>query len=429
MTAETLADALPPKVAQANVDLPAATVGSAYRAELPTFGDPGGKGLRLTASGLPEGLTFSDLGGGKGAIEGVPQQAASASIRIVATNHNDRTARMSATLVVADKPAPPPEPVAKTEPPPAAAPSQNLPQGSASAQTALPAQPTAGAQVAAPAPLPPAIQAAARAPVPAPQQAARVETPRPEILSRRDRRALAGLSSHDRKCRSVSAPASPEDKAKAFIASFDGGECFLIEPLPGATNPHEYQAVGRTIEPFRRFNSAYKREVGVEANLTLAPITAEQCPALDLVRLAAPDGRQAPRLRLQNYEVGPGQPLRGTISGLERRRIYLVLVDNDGLAHRLETKVDASGDSATFSVPLTADASSIGPMQMLLAIVSDKPIPALENSSLGEPETHGVTIGRGRAARVRLRRGGLLQVRQLTSAREAKALCVWTESA
>ena len=378
VTAETLADASPPKAGQANVDLPAATVGSAYRAELPNFGDPGGKGLRLTASGLPEGLTFSDLGGGKGAIEGVPQQAASASIRIVATNHNDRTARMSATLVVADKPAPPPEPVAKTEPPPAAAPSQNLPQGSASAQTALPAQPTAGAQVAAPAPLPPAIQAAARAPVPAPQQAARVETPRPEPSAVETAALSPASPATTVNVAPSQAPASPEDKAKAFIASFDGGECFLIEPLPGATNPHEYQAVGRTIEPFRRFDSAYKREVGVEANLTLAPITPEQCPALDLVRLAAPDGRQAPRLRLQNYEVGPGQPLRGTISGLERRRIYLVLVDNDGLAHRLETKVDASGDSATFSVPLTADASSIGPMQMLLAIVSDKPIPALE---------------------------------------------------
>jgi hypothetical protein len=56
---------------------------------------------------------------------------------------------------------------------------------------------------------------------------------------------------------------NPEDKAKAFIASFDGGECFLIEPLPGATKPHEYQAVGRTIEPFRRLDSACKREVGV----------------------------------------------------------------------------------------------------------------------------------------------------------------------
>jgi hypothetical protein len=79
---------------------------------------------------------------------------------------------------------------------------------------------------------------------------------------------------------------------------------------------------------------------------------------------------------LQNYQVG--QPLLETISGLERRRLYLVLVDNDGLAHRLETKVDPNGDSAAFSVPLTADASSIGPMQILLAIGSEKPIHVLD---------------------------------------------------
>jgi hypothetical protein len=342
---------------------------------LPTFVDPGGKGLRLTASGLPDGLTFSDLGGGKGAIEGVPQQAARASIGIVATNHNDRTARMSATLVVAEKPVPPPALVSKIEPPAVPAPSQRPPHVPA------PAQPAAAAQ--APASPRPPIQTATPAPTAPPaaatqQTAARVETPRPEpsaaetvALSPTAPAATANLAP-------PVAPAPAEEKAKAFIASFDGGECFLIEPLPGATKPHEYQAVGRAIEPFRRFDSAYKREVGAEADLTMAPISAEQCPALDLVRLGAPDGQQAPRLTLKNYEVGPGQPLLGTISGLERRRVYLVLVDNDGLVHRLVTKVDPSGDSATFSVPLTADASSVGPIQMLLAIVSDKPIPALD---------------------------------------------------
>jgi len=381
VTAEALADAAPPKVAQGSVDLPAATVGSPYRAELPTFGDPGGKGLRLSASGLPDGLTFSDLGGGKGAIEGVPQQAANAAIGVVATNHNDRTARMSATLVVADKPAPPPAPIAKTEPPNVPASSQKPPQVPASGRPAASSQLATAAQ--APAPPPPTIQAAAPAPAapsaPATQQtAARMEPPGPEPSAAETAALSPTAPATTANVAPPMAPASPEDKAKAFIASFDGGECFLIEPLPGATKPHEYQAVGRTIEPFQRFDSAYKREVGVEADLRVAPISAEQCPALDLVRLAAPDGRQPPRLSLQNYEVGPGQPLTGTISGLDRRRVYLVLVDNDGLAHRLETKVDASGDSASFSVPLTADASSIGPMQMLLAIVSDKPIPALD---------------------------------------------------
>ena len=402
VTAETLADALPPKAAQANVDLPAATVGSDYRVELPTFADPGGKGLRLAASGLPDGLTFSDAGGGKGAIEGVPQQATSASIRIVATNLHDRTAQMTATLVVSDKPAP--APAAKLETP-IPAPSQKpsplpvLPQPAAPPKSAAP-------QVSTPPPSPPTVQAAAPAPVgqnaapvapsvgAMPQMAAREETHPPQPTSLAPSEPLPPPV----------AAASTEEKAKAFIARFDGGECFLVEPLPGSTKPHEYQAVGQAIEPFRRFDSAYKREVGVEANLRVAPITAEQCPALDLVRLAAPGGRQPPRLTLQNYQVGPGQPLLGTISNLERRRLYLVLVDNDGLVHRLETKVDSSGDSATFSVPLTADASSIGPMQMLLAIVSDKPIPAfdaLHSANLKLIGSRLIDDARGASASVR----------------------------
>jgi eukaryotic-like serine/threonine-protein kinase len=402
VTAETLADASPPKVAQANVDLPTARVGSPYRAELPTFADPGGKGLRLAASGLPEGLTFSDLGGGKGAIEGVPGQAASASIRIVATNHHDRTAQMSAALVVGDKSAPPAGPIAKLETP-SPAPSQKPSPALVSPQPAVQPQSPAP-QVSTPAPSSPTVQATipasadqngapgTQSSAPAQQTVARVEAPPPQ----------SPFSKPGDKAPPV-APVSTEEKAKAFVASFDGGECFLVQPLPGATTPHEYQAVGRAIEPFRRFDSAYKREVGVEAQLTVAPITAEQCPALDLVRLAAPDGRQPARLALKSYEVGSRQPLSGTISNLEGRRLYLVLVDNDGLAHRLDAKVDANGDSATFNIPLTADASSVGPMQMLLAIVSDKPIQtldALHSAKLGSIASRLIDDARASSASV-----------------------------
>ncbi len=289
---------------------------------------------------------------------------------------------MSAALVVGDKPAPPPAPVAKIETP-APAPSQKPSLAPVSPQPAAPPSPAVAACPRAcavstdssgssalpqPTKTPRPWPSSPPAPAPAQQTLARVETPPPQAPSPAPSATPPPPV----------APVSAEEKAKAFIASFDGGECFLIEPLPGATKPHEYQAVGRAIEPFRRFDSAYKREVGVEADLTVAPITAEQCPALDLVRLAAPDGRQPPRLALKTYEVGPGQPLTGTISNLEGRRLYLVLVDNDGLVYRLDAKVDASGKSATFSIPLTADAGSVGPMQMLLAIVSDKPIPALD---------------------------------------------------
>jgi serine/threonine protein kinase len=376
VTAEALADALPPKAPGPNVDLPDATVGSPYRAELPTFVDPGGKGLRLAASGLPEGLTFSDLGGGKGAIEGIPQRTTSASIGIVATNHHDRTAQMLAALVVGDKPASPPGPLAKTETP-APPPEQKPSHAPVSPPTAPPTQAeTPQAPTAPPslptiqAPTPPSSDHNAGSPPPS--------TESPPIVARKETSPSERLDAEPSNNPPPVAPRSAEEKAKAFIASFDGGDCFLIEPLPGATRSHEYQAVGQAVEPFSRFDSAYKREVGVEADLTLAQISAAQCPALDLVRVAARDGRRPPRLALKNYEVGSGKPLLGTISNLERRRLYLVLVDNDGLVHRLDANINADGDAATFSVPLVPDANSVGPIQMLLAIVSDKSIPTLD---------------------------------------------------
>jgi serine/threonine protein kinase len=375
VTAEALADALPPKAPEPNVDLPDATVGSPYRAELPTFVDPGGKGLRLAASGLPGGLTFSDLGGGKGSIEGIPQRATSASIGIVATNHHDRTAQMLGALVVGDKPASPPGPVAKTETPPPP-PQQKPSHGPVSSPTVPPMQ---AETPQAPTPLPSLPTVQASTPFSSDHNVGSPPSAEsPPTVPRKETSSSQGLDAEPRDNTPPVAPPSAEEKAKAFIASFDGGDCFLIEPLPGATRSHEYQAVGQAVEPFSRFDSAYKREVGVEADLTLAQISAPQCPALDLVRVAPPDGRQPPRLALKNYEVGSGKPLLGTISNLERRRLYLVLVDNDGVVRRLEANINTNGDAATFSVPLVPDANSVGPIQMLLAIVSDKPIPALD---------------------------------------------------
>ena len=73
--------------------------------------------------------------------------------------------------------------------------------------------------------------------------------------------------------------------------------------------------------------------------------------------------------------------------GLAGRRIYLVLVDNDGAAYRLDARPQPDGDIATFSVPLTPDAESTGPLQVVLAIASSTPISALETFRSGQLKT------------------------------------------
>ncbi len=442
--ADELVDGLPPRAPQPVVDLPPATVGSPYHAELPAFADPGGKGLRLDAHGLPEGMAFNDLGMGSGEIEGAPTHAGNAAMQIVATNHNGKSAQMSARIDImnrAEKPAvattpnltPPAQielpqvalapqgtqpvsqpaplgPTARLEPPHPSLPvatlegatvgsdfNSDLPPFSAGANTAgltLRADAPPGlvfadlgsgfsrisGKPAAPgsysfdvvatdasgqsAKMAVKLFVAPSAPAPT---VAKSEQPAPSPAPPVQKSELIPQSPVQ--------PLTPIEKAKAFVAAFDGGDCFLIKPLAG---PHSYQVFGREPEPFQRFDSTYKTQVGVEADLRAALITAEECPALDLIRLGTANGAAPPRVELANYSVGRGKPLAGTITNLAGRRPYLILVDNNGVASRLDVKMQPGGDGATFNVPLTPDRGSVGPMQVLLVVVSPKPIPVLE---------------------------------------------------
>ena len=445
-TTQELVDALPPHAPQSIVALPPATVGKPYQAILPAFADPGGKGLRLKVDSPPAGLTFQDLGDGRGEIEGQPSQVGQASLLVVAVNHNGVTAQMTAMIDVA---ALPPTPL-KTATPVASPAATPAPLKTASpapiaspAVTPTPLKTVAPTPVASPAVSPPrptqslvdlegamvGVDYTAALPpfnsgANARGLALHAEPNPPDGLSFADLGSglsqisgqptqagvfafdivatnNAGLSARMGVHLAVAAalapastpiptpepqttvavltpPTEPVDKASAFIQGFDGGACFLVRPLPGAANNHALQGVGATVAPFQRFDAEFTRMVGVEPQLGLRLIAAPECPALDLIRLGSTNGAAAPRIELANYDVGRGKPLAGTVSGLAGRHLVLLLVDNDGIAHRLETKPAAGGDSATFNVPLVADAASIGPLQMVIAVVSSKPIVALE---------------------------------------------------
>ncbi len=342
-TPEELVEATPPHAPQPLVELPPATVATPYRAELPAFSDHGGQGLRLTAESLPQGLALEDLGEGKGAIEGAPEKAGSVDAHIIATNHAGRTAQMTAKLVVADRPPPAPPPAIK--PVPNVAPAASFPVSPAPASEARPE----------PAPETQPEQKSPPAAAPPPVQEARLE-------------------------------ASPgPDREQVFVQGYQGGDCFFVKPLPGGARA--YLGVGDQLGPFQRFEETFKRAIGAEPQLSLRLITAAECPALELMHARSAGDADAPRIALVDYRVGHNQPLAGKITGLAGRRAYLLLVDNDGGAYRLEATPEPGGDSATFSVPLTPDPGSAGPLQVILAIASKAPIPSLEAFRSGPLKT------------------------------------------
>lgn len=175
----------------------------------------------------------------------------------------------------------------------------------------------------------------------------------------------------------------PADKAAAYLRAFDGGPCFLTRTIGASGSRPTILGVGADRAAFERFYSGYKSEVGVEPNLMVRLIARSQCPAVALIGAGAKDEAQTPKIELASYDVGRNRPLAGSVSNLAGRSLALLVVSTDGQVHRIEARPTAGGDSATFSVPIVADEVPKDVAQVIIAIVSPKPLASLAEFKSG----------------------------------------------
>jgi serine/threonine-protein kinase len=251
-------------------------IGREYNAPLPPFrGGSDARGLALRAEpDPPEGLVFTDAGGGLSLLSGAPTRPGVYSFEVVSSDSNGSGGRMMVKLTVA----------------------------------------------------------------PAPDSAA-----------------------------------GRAEKVPAFLKAYDGGACFAARLRSGAAGANSIEAVGAERAAFSRLDAAFKRETGIEPLINAKQIAPQQCPIVALIKVS--DGaREPPAIALDSPDVGPGRPLAGRVSGLAGRHLVLVVVDNDGDAVVLPSKLDPDGGGASFKMALTGTTDSIGPLQILAAIVSDSPL-------------------------------------------------------
>jgi serine/threonine protein kinase len=176
---------------------------------------------------------------------------------------------------------------------------------------------------------------------------------------------------------------TPTQKADAYLSGFDGGACFLARTRGVAGESIAIQGVGADKDAFQRFYAGFIHDVGVEPALTVRLIAKSQCPAVSLIAATGQANREGePTIQLNAYDVSRGKPLAGSIGGLGGRHLDLLLVSNDGQVHKIDGR--PNGDQgATFSVPISADANSLGALQIVVAIASPRPLNALATFRAG----------------------------------------------
>jgi serine/threonine-protein kinase len=409
-------DLLKPRAPRTDLDLPPAVVGEAYSSDIPGFVDPMNKGLRIEAEASPpEGLALDDLGMGHSVLKGVPKAAGSAVFGIVARNPKGQSARMEARIEVS--PAPPAAAPTTPPPTPSTAPLK-LPDAmvakafSADFSASAAGKNAAGLTLRAE-PDPPAglrlldlgsgsgriagrpTEAGSFAFDVIAKDGAGAESRKKFLLTVAPAREAAIVEPP---------PASLADRQLAFLARYDGGSCTLFRREAGG-NSGAVDGYGADAAAFAKFGAAHKLELGVEPDLHSQAIDRPECPTLDLLRLAAMSGFAPPRVEMDSMSVGGGKALAGKVSGLEGRRLVLLLIDNDGFAHVIPHDSAADGRSAQFSDPIKFDEEDIGHTLAVLAIVSDKPFAALSAPRLGRanallPKLFGEWAGSAAAADV-----------------------------
>jgi serine/threonine-protein kinase len=253
---------------------------------------------------------------------------------------------------------PPPalsEPAPPVVPPQAALPPVPPPQ-------VTPPQVTPPPQVASRPAEPPARPAA---PPPAVQQGQRPEPPAAPLDAKPPPPAVATLAE----------PRTPVERIERYIASYEGGRCFFLWPLDIADKKANLEGFGSGAEPFVAFDTAFKAAQGFEAQISLRPVTAQQCPMVEFLRRAGPAIERTPRLQINTFNLKSGDALNGSVES-PAKEVAVLLVGDDGLVHNLANFTRREGARSLFALKLETTGSAMRP-QTVLTLASDAPLAVL----------------------------------------------------
>jgi hypothetical protein len=116
--------------------------------------------------------------------------------------------------------------------------------------------------------------------------------------------------------------------------------------------------------------------IGFEAEIQAVLVPATECAVLDFYNSFGNSHKLAPQLQIDTPFLQNGQPLKGSVTGVEGRNIEALIVGDDGITQNVSAALP-TGRSGPFSLAV-ARKKSPGQPQLLLLISSAEPLSALK---------------------------------------------------
>ena len=166
-------------------------------------------------------------------------------------------------------------------------------------------------------------------------------------------------------------------KIAQYIRTYEGGDCFFLNPVTNTGQTVNVEAFGSTPAPFAAFDDAFKAAHGFEAQIALRLVTDAQCPAVSFLRKVGVTGPQGPRLSIGAFSMKDGETFTASVENAGGRHVEILLVSDDGYVYSLADYARTDSTRTTVAMRLKRPSAQEPQPQMVLMVATPKPLALL----------------------------------------------------
>jgi serine/threonine protein kinase len=181
-------------------------------------------------------------------------------------------------------------------------------------------------------------------------------------------------------------PNDPVERIRQFVRSYDGGDCFFVEPVTVAEGNATLEGYGRSAAPFTVLDTEFKRANGFEASVGYHAVSQQQCAAISFLGRPRNSRDPAPRLEVSAGNLRSNGYVSGAVGDFGNRNVELLMIDHEGNVLSLTSLLKGDGDPRSFTINLQRGDAGPARLQLLVALVTSKPLEALKVRQPGSLE-------------------------------------------
>ncbi|KRA53063.1 hypothetical protein ASD80_13795 [Devosia sp. Root635] len=154
-----------------------------------------------------------------------------------------------------------------------------------------------------------------------------------------------------------------------FVAGYDGGTCFAASVVRGETPM--LAAFARDMVDSVALQLALGEAFTETVDIDGYRVDSRQCGALAFVSRLQQAAATPMALALASQSMADGAHVTGTLAAPPGQRVYLFVVDDEGLVSDSGAYLAGQGPGTTFSVPVHLTGDSQARIQLLIAVSTD----------------------------------------------------------